>query len=408
MTRKNKKLIKILGILAVVIIAAYFLFPINETINLGLDLQGGTHVVLEAQPTKQNKVTNDSMKRVVSVINRRVNQMGLTEPVIQRQGDRRIIVELPGIENPNQAIKTIGKTAQLKFKDPGGKVVMTGGHLVDAQATYGTKFNQPVIKFKLDDIGGNKFAKLTKKHVGERIAIYLDKELLTNPRVKNPIPGGEGVITGYQTLEEAQHDALLLRAGALPMPVEVIENRTIGPTLGDRSIDQSITAGLIGLALVALLMMILYRLSGVIATVALGVYGVIVMGTLAGLNATLTLPGIAGLILSIGMAVDANIIIFERVKEEVAQGKTIRAAVKSGFERAYKTILDANVTTLITAGILAYFGTGTIRGFAVTLSIGILASMFTAIVVTRTLVDLLMDANLLKGQNVFGRVKGGN
>lgn len=405
MTRKNKKLLKIVGIIAAVIIAAYFLFPINEAINLGLDLQGGTHVVLEAEPTAESKVTNDSMKRVISVINRRVNQMGLTEPVIQREGDRRIIVELPGIENPNQAIKTIGKTAQLKFKDPNGEVAMTGGHLVDAQATYGTQFNQPVIQFKLDSAGEDKFARLTKKYTGERIAIYLDEELLTNPQVQNPITGGEGIITGYQTLEEAQKDALLLRAGALPMPVKVIENRTIGPTLGARSIDQSLTAGLIGLGLVALLMIILYRLSGAVATVALGVYGVLVMGTLAGLNATLTLPGIAGLILSIGMAVDANIIIFERIKQELGAGKTKRAAIKSGFERAYKTIFDANVTTLITAGILAYFGTGTIRGFAVTLSIGILASMFTAIVVTRTLVDLLLDANLLKGQNVFGRVR---
>ncbi|ADL12250.1 protein translocase subunit SecD [Acetohalobium arabaticum] len=405
MTRKNKKLLKIVGIMAAVIIAAYFLLPINEAINLGLDLQGGTHVVLEAEPTEQSKVTNDSMQRVISVINRRVNQMGLTEPVIQREGDRRIIVELPGVENPNQAIETIGKTAQLKFKDPNGEVVMTGGHLVDAQATYGTQFNQPVIQFELDSVGKDKFAQLTKKHVGERIAIHLDEELLTNPQVQDPIPGGEGIITGYETLEEAQEDALLLRAGALPMPVKVIQNRTIGPTLGARSIDQSITAGLIGLALVALLMIILYRLSGAVATVALGIYGVIVMGTLAGLNATLTLPGIAGLILSIGMAVDANIIIFERVKQELGAGKTKRAAIKSGFERAYKTIFDANVTTLITAGILAYFGTGTIRGFAVTLSIGILASMFTAIVVTRTLVDLLLDANLLKGQNAFGRVR---
>ncbi|MGM0471291.1 MAG: protein translocase subunit SecD [Bacillota bacterium] len=402
---KQKRLTKLIGIIAVVAIAAYFLFPINQAINLGLDLQGGTHIVLEAQPTDQSKVDNDAMQRITSVINRRVNQMGLTEPTIQREGNKRVIVELPGVDNPNQAIETIGKTAQLKFKSPEGEVVMTGARLVDAQATYGGQFNRPVIQFKLDNEGKDKFAAITEKHVNQRISIYLDDELLTNPMVQNKISEGSGVITGYNNLEEAQQDALLLRAGSLPMPVEVIENRTIGPTLGSRSIDQSIIAGLIGLGLVAGLMIILYRISGIVATAALGFYGILVLGTLAGLNATLTLPGIGGLILSIGMAVDANIIIFERIKEELGKGKTMRAAVKAGFERAYKTIFDSNITTLITAGILAYFGTGTIRGFAITLSIGILASMFTAIIVTRTLVDLLLDANLLQGQGAFGRAR---
>ncbi|WP_078810115.1 protein translocase subunit SecD [Selenihalanaerobacter shriftii] len=405
MTRKQKRLAKVVGMVALVFIAAYLLFPINQSIKLGLDLQGGTHVVLEAQPTENNQINNESMRRVTSVISRRVNQMGLTEPVIQRQGDRRIIVELPGIKNPNQAIETIGKTAQLKFKNPAGEVVMTGEYLVDASAKYGTEFNRPVIQFKLNDAGANKFAAITKEYVGQRIAIYLDKDLLTNPQVQNPITGGRGVITGYKSLEEAQKDALLLKAGALPVPVKVIENRTVGPTLGQISIDQSIQAGLIGLTGVAILMIILYRVSGLIATIALGFYGVVVLGTLAGLNATLTLPGIAGIILSIGMAVDANIIIFERIKEELSNGKTVRASIKSGFERAFKTILDSNITTLITAAILAYFGTGTVRGFAITLSIGILTSMFTAIVVTRTIIDLFLDANILKGQHSFGRAR---
>ncbi|KXS44183.1 MULTISPECIES: protein translocase subunit SecD [unclassified Candidatus Frackibacter] len=405
MTRSQKRTFKLIGIVVLLAAAVYFLFPINQSINLGLDLQGGTHVVLEAQETPESPVTNDAMRRVTSVISRRVNQMGLTEPVIQRQGDKRIIVELPGIKNPNQAINTIGKTAQLKFKNPAGEVVMTGETLIDAQADYGGQFGRPVIRFRLNDEGADKFAKLTKKYVGQRIAIYLDNDLLTNPMVQNPITGGQGIITGYKTLEEAQKDALLLRAGALPVPVKVIENRTVGPTLGKISINKSINAGAIGLVLVALLMIILYRVSGLIATLALGIYGIIVLGTLAGLGATLTLPGIAGLILSVGMAVDANIIIFERIKEELGQGKTTRAAIRAGFERAFKTILDSNVTTLITAAILAYFGTGTVRGFAITLSIGILASMFTAIVVTRTIIDLALDANLLKGQSSFGRAR---
>lgn len=405
MTLKQKRLTKVIGIVALIVIAAYFLFPISESIQLGLDLQGGTHVVLEAQSTPKSPVTNDAMRRVVSVVNRRVNQMGLTEPLIQRQGDDRIIVELPGVKNPNEAIETIGKTAQLKFKDPNGEVVMTGEYLVDAQANYGTQFNKPVIQFKLNDTGAKKFGKLTQEYVGQRISIHLDDKVLTNPRVQNPITQGEGIITGYESLEEAQEHALLLRAGALPVPVEVIENRTVGPILGQISIQKSIKAGIIGLILVAVLMIFLYKLSGLIATIALTFYGIIVLGTLAGLNATLTLPGIAGIILSIGMAVDANIIIFERIKQELGNDKTLRASIKSGFERAFRTILDSNVTTLITAAILAYFGTGTIRGFAITLSIGILASMFTAIVITRTIIDIFLDADLLKGQNSFGRVR---
>ncbi|MCK8825221.1 protein translocase subunit SecD [Fuchsiella alkaliacetigena] len=403
MTHQQKKWSKLAAIVVIVIVAAYFLFPIGESINLGLDLQGGTQVVLEAD---EGDVSRDAMQRLVSVIDRRVNQMGLTEPNIQQEGNRRVIVELPGIEDPEQAIETIGRTAQLQFKNPAGEVVMTGEHLVDARASYGGQFNEPVIQFELDREGRDIFANLTQEYIGQRIGIYLDDEQLTNPTVQDPITGGEGVITGHSSLEEAEETAILLRAGALPVPVSVIENRTVGPVLGEIAINESVRAGIIGLVLVALLMIFLYRTSGLIATFALAIYGVIVLGALAGLNATLTLPGIAGLILSIGMAVDANIIIFERIKEEIGSGKTLRAAINSGFKRAFKTILDSNVTTLITAAILAYFGTGPVRGFAITLSIGILASMLTAIVVTKSVIDLLLDINVLKGQGSFGQIRG--
>jgi preprotein translocase subunit SecD len=401
MNWKQKRMFNFVLILALVGLAVYFLYPLNESMELGLDLQGGTHVLLEAQDTQTAEVDDDAMNRLVNVINRRVDELGLTEPLVQRQGARRIIVELPGIEDPNQAIETIGKTAQLQFKNQAGEIVMTGEALKDATAAYGGEFNQPVVSFELTKEGSKKFATITRENIGKVIAIYLDNKLLTAPTVQSEIRG-KGQITGFRDLEDAQQTALLLRAGALPVPVEVVENRTVGPTLGKISIDKSVQAAIIGLILIVTFMIITYWLSGAVAAVALAFYSVIVLGILAGLNATLTLPGIAGLILSIGMAVDANVIIFERIKYEYRQGKTVKAAVKSGFDRAFTTILDSNITTLITAAILGYLGTGTVRGFAITLSIGILVSMFTAIVVTRMLLNLLLSTNLVNKPKVFG------
>jgi len=401
MNWKQKRMFNFILIVALLGLAAYFLYPLNESMELGLDLQGGTHVLLEAHDTQTAKVDDDAMNRLVNVINRRVDELGLTEPLVQRQGQRRIIVELPGVEDPNQAIETIGKTAQLQFKNEAGEIVMTGEALKDARAAYGGKFNQPVVSFELTKEGSKEFATITRKNIGKVIAIYLDNKLLTAPTVQSEIRG-KGQITGFKDLEDAQQTALLLRAGALPVPVEVVENRTVGPTLGKISIDKSIQAAIIGLILIVIFMIITYWLSGAVAAVALAFYSIIALGILAGLNATLTLPGIAGLILSIGMAVDANVIIFERIKYEYRQGKTVKSAVKSGFDRAFTTILDSNITTLITAAILGYFGTGTVRGFAITLSIGILVSMFTAIVVTRMLLNLLLSTNLVNKPKAFG------
>ncbi|MGM0500776.1 MAG: protein translocase subunit SecD, partial [Bacillota bacterium] len=238
-----------------------------------------------------------------------------------------------------------------------------------------------------------------------KISINLDDEQLTNPTVQAVIEE-RGQITGYENIEEAEEDAILIREGALPVPVEVIETRTVGPTLGEISIQKSIRAGLLGLLLVAMYMIFYYRFPGVLAAGILAIYGLILMGTMAGLQATLTLPGIAGLILSIGMAVDANIIIFERIKDELKSGKTLRAAIDAGFKRAYITIIDANVTTIMTALILAYFTSGTVRGFAVTLGIGIIVSMFTAFFVTRNVIDIFAGSKLLRENKSFGVRKG--
>jgi preprotein translocase subunit SecD len=402
MRYKQKRRIKLIIILAIMAFAAFLYF--QHGINLGLDLQGGAHIVLQAQPTEEREINDTVMSGIQSVIERRVNQLGLSEPLIQREGSDRIIVELPAVDSPNEAINTIGRTAMLTFRNSAGEVLMTGEAVKDARADH-DQYGRPVIAFTLSDEGSEKFANITRQYIGEKIGIYLDDERLTNPTVQAVIEE-RGQITGYDSIQAAEEDAILIREGALPVPVEVIETRTVGPTLGSISIQKSIRAGLIGLLLVAIYMVFYYRFPGVLAAVILAIYGLILMGTMAGLQATLTLPGIAGLILSIGMAVDANIIIFERIKDELKSGKTLRAAIDSGFTRAYTTIIDANVTTIMTALILAYFTSGTVRGFAVTLGIGIIVSMFTAFFVTRNVIDIFAGSKLLRENKSFGVRKG--
>ncbi|MGM0410362.1 MAG: protein translocase subunit SecD [Bacillota bacterium] len=403
MRYKQKKILKLVFIIAIIGFA-YFLFSYYN-INLGLDLQGGAHIVLQAQPTEGREINDDVMSGIINIIERRVNQLGLTEPVIQRQGDSRVIVELPAVDDPNEAIETIGRTAMLTFRDPNGDVVMTGDVINDAEANH-DQYGRPVVSFKLTSEGEDEFEKVTRQLLGQKMGIYLDDERLTNPTVQSVISGSGGQITGYDSVEDAREDAILIREGALPVPVEVIARSTVGPTLGELAIDQSITAGLIGLLIVGIYMVFYYRFPGVLAAVILAIYGLLLLGTMAGLQATLTLPGIAGLILSIGMAVDANIIIFERIKDEIKSGKTLRSSIDAGFKRAYTTILDANVTTIITALILAYFTSGTVRGFAVTLGIGVAVSMFTAFFVTKNIIDLFTNTGLLKSDKAFG-VRGG-
>ncbi|MGM0548320.1 MAG: protein translocase subunit SecD [Bacillota bacterium] len=402
MRYKRKRRIKLIIILAIIAFAA-FLY-LQHGINLGLDLQGGAHIVLQAQPTEDREIDETVMTGIKSVIERRVNQLGLSEPLIQREGSDRIIVELPAVDSPNEAINTIGRTAMLTFQNSAGEVLMTGEAVKDARADH-DQYGRPVIAFTLTNDGSAKFADITRNYMGKKIAIKLDHEILTNPTVQAVIEK-QGQITGYNSIEAAEEDAILIREGALPVPVEVIETRTVGPTLGAISIQKSIKAGLIGLLLVAIYMVIYYRFPGVLAAVILAIYGLLLMGTMSGLQATLTLPGIAGLILSIGMAVDANIIIFERIKDELKSGKTLRAAIDAGFKRAYTTIVDANVTTVMTALILAYFTSGTVRGFAVTLGIGIIVSMFTAFFVTRNVIDIFAGSKLLRENKSFGVRKG--
>ncbi|HLW48896.1 MAG TPA: protein translocase subunit SecD [bacterium] len=389
-------------------------------LNLGLDLQGGSHIVLQAEPTAQTQVTNDSMDGVLKIIRNRVDQLGVAEPAITRQGTNRILVELPGIQNPQRAIDLIGKTALLEFVDtaavslpqgtqwkdsttavlPDGSaqhvaknVILTGADLSDAQVQF-DQYGRPQVGFTFKSSAAKKFEDYTTKNVGRYLTIVLDNRVISSPVIQSPIPGGKGVIEGGFTLESARDLAVLLRGGALPLPVHVVENRTVGPLLGRDSIDRSLHAGYVAIVMVGLFMALYYRLAGVLADAALGVYTLILFALLTLLGATLTLPGIAGFILSLGVAVDANVIIFEKVKEELRGHKTLRASVATGWSRAVVTIFDSNTTTLIGAAVLLWLGTGPVRGFAVTLILGILTSIFTAIVVTRVFVDLILDTGL--------------
>jgi preprotein translocase subunit SecD len=392
----------VLTILIIVAGAVAGFKPITQHINLGLDLQGGMHAVLEAVDTPDAPVTPEAVRGALGVIRNRVDQLGLKEPIIQLEGDKRIIVELAGVQDPEEAVRLIGKTAMLEFKNSEGETLLLGKDLTNAQAALNPNGDAEV-HLTFNPQGTEIFGRITTQYLGQPIGIYLDGILLTNPRVESAILNGEAVIHGgYQDLQEAENDAILLRSGSLPVKLEMIEKRTVGPVLGEESLQKSYKAGIIGIVMIFLFMVGYYRLPGLVADFSLVLYGTLVLGILALFGATLTLPGIAGFILSIGVAVDTNIIIYERVKEELRVGKTLMASIDAGFRRAFWTIFDANLTTLIGAGVLWYFGSGPIKGFAVTLSIGILCSMFTAITFTRFLLRSIGRSRLITNVKLYG------
>ncbi len=410
---------KLILIIGVIFFSVWQAWPPGEKISLGLDLRGGMHLVLEVDTTELSpEEARDAPDRALEIIRHRIDEFGVAEPSILRQGRNRILVQLPGIEEPERAVSIIERAAFLEFKlvndDPRAmrealagriprgyelkylegvplllekKVVLTGEALTDAFVSFG-EHGQPHVSMRFDRSGARLFARITGENVGERLAIVLDDKVHSAPVIRDRITGGEAVISGRFTMEETRDLALVLRAGALPAPIKIIENRHIGASLGEDCVRRGVTAAITGLILVAIFMAIYYLFSGLIANFALCLNLVIIMGTLAGFGATLTLPGIAGIILTIGIAVDANVLIFERIREELKLGKTTRLAIANGYKKAFLTILDANVTTLIAALVLFQFGTGPIRGFALTLTIGILASMFTALFVTRAIFDL--------------------
>ncbi len=399
---RTRNMIQFFGAVAIILGLFFaFIYPLANSIKQGLDLQGGTHIVLEAEDSPDAPVTEDSLSRAVTIVERRINEMGLTEPIVQKEGARRIIVELPGEKNPEKAIETIGKTAIMEFKDESGTTRMTGSDLKTAKEQI-ENGGRNVVAIEFTDEGAQKFADLTASNVGHQISILLDGEVLTSPVVNEPITGGKAVITGSKSLEEAKNLAILLRSGALPVKLKVMEVRTIGPSLGQDSKIKSEKAFAIGIILIMIFLVVIYRLSGIVANVALLVYVLILLSILKYLDATLTLPGIAGIILSMGFAVDANILIFERFKEEVLIGKSLRTSMEAGFKRAFNTILDANVSVMIAAVVLIVMGSGTVKGFAVNLALGIIVSMFTAIIVSRSLLTWLINTGLVTNPWFYG------
>ncbi|MCL2336570.1 MAG: protein translocase subunit SecD [Firmicutes bacterium] len=376
--------------------------PWGKKITLGLDLQGGVHVVLEAKDTPESKVNDDAMNRAVAILQNRINATGVAEPLIQRQGSKRIIVELAGIQDPEQAVRDMIKPAYLEFKTEDGQTIVTGKDLKDATEGRDGNSGQVMVNIKFNAAGTQKFAQATSQNVGKKIGIYLDGVMLQNPVVQEPIPNGEARITGYADLDEAHKIAIQLRSGALPVQLDVMAKTTVGPQLGQDSLASSLKAGIVGLIAILVFMVVYYRLPGLVADFSLAIYALIVLVIFIGIHATMTLPGIAGFLLSLAIAVDANVIIFERIKEELRTGKTIRSAIDAGFKRGFVAVFDANMTTLIAAVVLYYFGTGPIRGFAVTLGIGIIASLITAVTVTRWMLHLTADTNLVKNTKYYG------
>lgn len=371
-------------------------------IRRGLDLAGGSYVVFEADT--EEAVSEEDLTAVVAVLRNRLDSQGFTEATVTTQGDRRVRVEIPAVDDPDAAVEILGATAKLEFIDKDGNVVLTGGEDVkNATAAYeamdatGKKGN--IVKLTLTNEGSKKFAEATGKIAnyadGENfIAISLDGNVISSPRVSEQINSTECIITGDFDSESAKTLAGQIKSGQLPFSLKVAEMRSIGAQLGEGALDKSLLAGCIGLIIVMLFMIILYRMCGLVASIALVAYVAIVALILSAFRINLTLPGIGGIILTIGTAVDANVIIFERIKEELKVGKTLRASVDAGFNRAFTAILDSNVTTMIAAVVLYLFGTGTIKGFAITLGIGTLVSMFTAIFVTRFLLRQMIGFNI--------------
>lgn len=432
----NKRIWSI-GLIVVVLLGALIIdfpafakvlgIPANFQVRQGLDLQGGTHLVYETDLSKvESGGESDATTGVVEVIRRRIDALGVTEPTIQKtQDNSRVIVELPGVQNIDDAISLIGETAQLEFRegiegkslDENGDISssnyedwrdvgLTGANFKKAAVEFAqgstALIQEPQITISFDDEGRKTFADVTGRNVGKPIAIFLDQEMLSAPNVNEKIDSDSAVISGSFTVESAKSLAIQLNAGALPVPIALISQSNVGATLGAESVQKSIIAGILGLLLVMLFMIIYYRLPGLIASVALAIYSLIAMAIFIAVPVTLTLAGIAGFVLSIGMAIDANILIFERMKEELRDGAPLASAIDAGFKRAWSSIRDSNIASLITAIILYYFGSSLVRGFAVTLGVGILVSLFSALTVTQTILKMMASTGLKNNLALWG------
>jgi SecD/SecF fusion protein len=410
--------------LGVLIFALIGMLPLKEKINLGLDLQGGMHLLLKVDTSKlPEEAREDAPAKALEIIRNRIDEFGVKELSVYRQGIDEIVVQLPGVTDRDRARELIGKTALLEFKlvednqdlyakalqgeTPDGyelkdvekekillhkDALLTGDTLVNAEVKFDqSRFNEPYVAIEFNAKGSTLFSEITGANVGKRLAIVLDGKVHSAPRINERIPSGRASITGRFTVEDASDLAIVLRAGTLPAPIYIEEERTIGPLLGRDSINSGIRASVIGLLLVFIFMVVYYLFAGMIASFAMLLNFVIILGTLGWIHTTLTLPGIAGMILTVGMAVDANVLIFERMREEMTTGKHMRSVISFGYDKAYSAIFDSNITTLIAAALLFQFGSGPIKGFGVTLTIGLIGSMFTGIFVTRIIFEILSN-----------------
>ncbi|MBR2429966.1 protein translocase subunit SecD [bacterium] len=408
----KNKLILFWMIMAIVI--ASIVVIITKPTKLGLDLVGGSRLVLEAQTTDTiSQITPDMMASLHFAIENRVNKLGVSETVVQRSGDKRLVVEIPDISDLNQAKAYIGETAELDFRKPmvqNGLEIwvptgLTGKDLTRANLSTNSQNGQWVVDLEFNGAGTKKFADLTKNMVGQQMAIFFNGELQSAPVIREAITGGRAQISGGENgfvYDESKTMVDLLNAGALPVPAKIIEENTVGPTLGADSIAKSKIAGALGLGFIMLFMVLYYRAPGMIANIALVIYGLILFALFKVIPVTLTLAGIAGFILSVGMAVDANILIFERTKEELKAGRTLFTAINSGFDRAWTSIFDSNMTTIITCAILYFCGTSIVKGFALTLALGVMVSMFSAITITKNFMHLIFGTGNLKNPALFG------
>src|SRR5579864_9246387 len=378
---------------------------------------GGGLIRLAVPQAAITERIRQTIEQSIQIVERRINQLGTVEPVIQRQGNDRILVQVPGLQDPTRLKELLGKTAKMEFRmvdesvppdaaaqgrippedelvpEVSGQklalrrqVLVSGGDLSDAQTSFDQRSGEPVVNFKFNSAGARKFAQATTENVGQRFAIVLDNQVISAPVIREPIIGGQGQISGSFTVQSANDLAILLRAGALPAPLTVIEERTVGPGLGQDSIEKGELAAYVGSIMVIVFMLLTYRLFGLFANIAVTINVAMIFGVLSLLNATLTLPGIAGIVLTVGIAVDSNVLIYERIREELRGGRNAISAIDAGFKRALATILDSNITTFIAASVLFYIGTGPVRGFAVTLGIGIITTVFTAFTLTRLIV----------------------
>lgn len=379
----------------------YILKPVGQAISLGLDLRGGIYAVYLGDTTAEN--FEEQMDATVTIMRNRLTSAGYTEANITRQGADRIRIEIPDVKDPNEILEIVGTPAHLEFLDPEGNVIMEGKDIVTAVPMIDSADNSYYVYFELSEEGKVAFAEATTNHVGEVINIVLDDTIISAPEVQSPITEGSGQISGQFTQQEVINLANLIMSGALPLDIQLIESSAVSATLGVEALDTSILAGIIGVIIIMLFMLVVYRLPGLMADIALCIYMLVVFYALALVpGVQLTLPGIAGIVLGIGMAVDGNVIIFERFREELKGGRSIKMAVQRGYKNALSSIIDSNVTTIIAAVVLMYFGTGSIKGFAITLLIGVVTSMLSSIFVTRFLLNKVTDLGI-KNTKLYSR-----